>query len=122
MVKRVIEYELTIIDKEPRKPLVFGKFFAPITAFMSHFLKNNAVSKSALSYETRKKKIPFDEKIKAREEGYSVAYNDTNKSFGEEAHFGSQAMAEDYMNGIMQSNANLSDKLHIIPNYELNKS
>lgn len=122
MVKRKIEYELTIIDKEPRKPLAFGLFYIPVRAFMQVFFKNGAVAKSSLSKRHKKRLIPFDDKIKTEEEGFTVAQHKDNKLYKESPVFHSQVMAEEYLSDLIRDDAGLTDSLHVIPHYELNAS
>ena len=119
MVRRKIEYELTIIDKESTKPLPKGKFIGPIVGLMPLFFKNSAVARSVLSNETKKKFNPFDTKVKTKEAGFSVALSKNNHVYDAQASFSSHAMAEQYKNELIKTDATLAESLHVIPDSEL---
>ena len=63
MVRRKIEYEITIIDKEPKKPFKVGLFFNQIGILFANFLKGNSVSKSPLSQSYTQRLQPFTDKL-----------------------------------------------------------
>jgi hypothetical protein len=119
MVRKKVAYEITIIDKEPKKPLKFGLFFTQIGILFNNFLKGNSVSKSSLSKNYADKLQPYAEKTKVSEEGYTVAYQANNKAFNGQATFSSEFMAQTYMQEQVKSNPTLHKEIHIIPNYEL---
>ena len=120
MVRRIVEYEITIIDKEPVKPFKFGLFFTELSVLFNNFLKGSSVSKSVLSKSHKQKLQPFDEKVNLGEEGYTVAFSANNKAFNTTATFSSEAMANDYLQQQVRVDPSLKKEIHIIPNYELN--
>ncbi len=119
MVRKKVEYELTIIDKEPKKPLAFGKFLGELSALFANFLKGNSVSKSTLSKSYAKKLAPFEQKLNLMEEGYTVAFQADNKPYNSEATFANEIMAESYMQDLITNKPSLNQQVHVIPNYEL---
>jgi hypothetical protein len=121
-VRKTVEYEITIIDKEPRRPVKRGKFFVPIGLLFNHFLKGNSVSKSVLSKSYTEKLQPFPERVNVNEEGYTVAFQANNKGYASNATFASEMMAQTYMQEQIAIKPGLKKELHIIPNYELQTS
>ena len=119
LVKRKLEYELTIIDKEPQKPLPRGKFHTAPGALFERFIAGNATARSPLSQATRKSLVPFADSIKAREERYAVAFAENNQPSGPDAVFGSQAQAEEHLRALVRENPRLSATLHVIPASEV---
>jgi len=119
MVRKKVEYDVTIVDKEPRKPFKFGKFFTEIEALFTNFLKGGSVAKSVLSLNHHKKLQPFQEKLDVLEEGYTVAFQSDNKAVDESATFSSEMMAQSYMQDQISKNPSLKGEVHIIPNFEL---
>lgn len=116
--RRVVRYELIIVDNNFKHYL--KKFFSFFSALLfSHFLRNNAVARSAVSAATKKKLNPFDEKIKTGQEGYAVASAIDNKAFGGKT-FASEALAREYMAEQVAKDPNLKESLHILPQHELN--
>jgi hypothetical protein len=112
-VKRIVRYELIIIDTNYKRFLHrFFNFFS--AALFNHFLKGNAVAKSSLSFKTSKELQPFDEKVQVVQSAYAVASVMNNKAM---ASFGSEAQAREYM---QQQHANLQETLHVIPQHEIN--
>jgi adenine-specific DNA methylase len=86
-------------------------------------MKNNAVSKSSLSYKTKKQYVPFDESIKVTPTGYSVAFTENNKAFeNETVSFQSEALAMEFMQNTLSGNPNMADAIHVIPSNELNSA
>lgn len=119
MVRKKVEYDVTIVDKEPVKPFKFGKFFTEIEALFTNFLKGGSVAKSELSLSHHKKFQPFEEKLDVLEEGYTVAFQSDNKAVDESATFSSEMMAQSYMQDQISENPALKKQVHIVPNYEL---
>jgi hypothetical protein len=119
MVRKNVEYEITIIDKEPKKPFKRGKFYRDHDILFTHFLNGGSVSKSVLSKSYQSKLKPFDEKMTVAQEGYSVAFQANNKAFNSSATFASEMEANTFLNQQLRSNPNLKKDLHIIPNHEL---
>ena len=126
--RRVIRYEQIIIDNNFRRYIKkFYKYFESglgvLNEFLfAHFLKGNAVSKSALSQNYKKKLKPFDEVIEVNVNKYSVAFNSDNKAIDPAAiKFSSQAKANEFMQQQIKADVSLKNRLHVIPNTELNK-
>ena len=122
MVRKKIEYELTIIDKEPVKPFPFGKFFLELGVMFNHFIKGNSVSKSKLSKSTFEKLQPFEQKLDVNQELFTVAFQNNNKAFNISATFGSEMEAQSYMQEQINSNQNLKKQIHIVQQFELQAS
>jgi hypothetical protein len=119
MTRRTIAYEVTVIDKEPLKPLPFGKFLTAVAGLFFGFLRGAAVTQSKLSYHYKAQLQPFAEKVAVRSEGYTVAFSRDNSAFGSAATFESEAMAVDYLKQQIGANPALGAELHVIPNYEV---
>lgn len=116
MVKRKIEYEVTIIDKEPvhrpRLTLPRGTF--------GRLIRGAAVSRAKGSHRYHTQAQPFAEKSKVKPEGYTVAFANDNKPLNDDASFDSQAMAVDYMNQRIEQTPTFKGTLHVIRNDEVN--
>jgi hypothetical protein len=126
-VRRVIRYETNIIDNNYKSYVItFFNFFAAGYAVLNdflfrHFLKGSAVSKSVLSKQHKKRMQPFDEVIQIKPNQYSVVYNTDNKPMDAgSTQFASQAKALAYMEEQIQNDSTLANRLHVIPNTELN--
>jgi hypothetical protein len=126
-VKRVIRYETVIIDNNFKGHVKkFFMFFA--TGFtilynflFGHFLTGNAVTKSVLSQHHKRRIQPFEEVIQIQPTQYSVAFNSNNRPVDAgAATFTSQVKAMEYMQQQIQSDPNLANNLHVIPNSEVN--
>jgi hypothetical protein len=119
MVRKIVEYEIIIVDKEPTKPLEFGLFFKQLFVLFNHFLKGNSVAKSTLSKATKQKLQPFDEKISVTDGGFAVVFNSDNTLLNPTARFSSEAMAQDFMQSHIKENSNLKGQLQVVPDFEL---
>jgi len=119
MVRKKIEYELTIIDKEPIKPFRFGKFFLEPGIMFNHFIKGNSVSKSKLSKSTIEKLQPFEHKLEMQDELFTVAFQNNNRAFSQAAIFSSEMEAQSFMQEQIKSNPNMKKQIHIVPQFEL---
>jgi hypothetical protein len=126
-VKRVIRYETIIIDNNYKRYvkkffLFFNTGFTILNNFLfRHFLTGNAVTKSVLSLHHKKRMQPFEEVIQIQPIQFSVAYNSNNKPVAADAaNFNSQAKAMEFMQEQVQSDPNLANTLHVIPNSEVN--
>jgi hypothetical protein len=119
LVRKQVEYEITIIDKVPKKPFPKGLLFKPNGILFTHFIKGGTLSQSVLSKSYQSKRKPFEEKIAVSQEGYTVAYQANNKAFTNQATFNSEMEATSFFKEQTKLNPNLHKELHIIPNYEL---
>ena len=118
MVRRVVLYEEIILDSNYKRfQRRFGSFFGSLFEF---FLKGSAVARCERSAATKKKLVPFDDKIEIVGETYAVAMQSNNKAFSAEAAtFHSEASAREYMNTRIGSDPALADALHVIPGTEM---
>lgn len=119
MVRRIVDYEMIIVDLEPVKPFKFGILFKQIPLLFTHFLKANTVSKSSLSKNQKSALQPFDQKMDVKQEAYSVVNNGTNKPFDQKSSFKSQAAADDYMKQLVKKNPNLHKDLQVVSEFEV---
>lgn len=122
MVRKNVEYEITIIDKEPVKPFKLGLFYRPSDKLFNHYLKGNSVSGSVLSKNYQNNLKPFNDKVSVKQDGYSVAFQSNNKAFNNVSSFNSEYEADSFMKHELQKNPKLQKELHIIPNYELQEA
>ncbi len=119
-VKRIVRYELIVIDTN------FKRFTRTFFDFISgvlflHFLKGNAVANSPLSFKTKKQYQPFEEKVAVKQVTYSVASVMNNKAYNAEAaSFASEAQAREFIQQQAKTDPKLKDNLHIILQHELN--
>ncbi|CAL1519324.1 DUF6603 domain-containing protein [Chitinophaga sp. MM2321] len=119
-VKRIVRYELIVIDTNYKRFVRhFFNFFSGI--LFNHFLKGNAVAKSALSKKNIKQYQPFDDKVQVVQGAYAVANVMNNKAYNAgAAAFASEAQAREFMQQQLLTDPNLGDALHVIPQNELN--
>lgn len=119
MVRREVSYELTIIDKEPVKPFVFGKYYRESVYMFDHFLDGNSIAKSLLSKKYKKKLDPFEDKLKVDEERYTVVFQKDNKAVSGNATFSSEMEAHSYMQQQINASPSLRKQIHVISQFEL---
>ncbi len=122
MTRRSISYNITIIDKEPKKPLPKGKLYAAAAGLFHLFLSGSAVARSALSDQLKSQLRPFTDKIATGTEGYAVSSTADNKPFDASSTFSSEATARDYMHAQVAANPSLAGTLHVLPSSEVNAS
>ncbi|HSM88044.1 MAG TPA: DUF6603 domain-containing protein [Candidatus Limnocylindrales bacterium] len=116
MTRRKIDYEVTIIDKEPVRPVLRLK---AIASLFHNFLSGSAVARSSLSFQTRTQFQPYPDKIAVGHEGYTVASVHDNKALDAGSTFTSEAMAVDYMKARVSADPALAGAIHVLPNYEV---
>lgn len=116
MTRRRIEYQVTIIDKEPVRPVL--KLKLAIGLFLS-FLSGAAVTKSPLSFHAKSQLEPYDEKVAVAHEGFTIAFAHNNKAFNSTATFTSEAMARDALNEQLVADPSLAGALHVLPAFEV---
>jgi hypothetical protein len=124
-VRRVIRYETIILDTN------FRRFVKPFFIFFvtgisllheflfRHFLAGAAVSKSALSQQQKKRMVPFEQVVAIKANEYSVAFNHDNTRISAAASFSSHEKADQHMKQQIQVDPSLADRVHVIPNTEL---
>jgi hypothetical protein len=120
MARRTIAYSVTIIDKEPKKPLQKGQYYRAIGGLFHPFLSGAAVARSPLSYQKKSQLRPFTDQIAVSPEGYTVSNTNDNKSFNSSSEFSSEAMARDYMSSQLKANPALAGTVHVLPGSEVN--
>jgi hypothetical protein len=119
MTRRKVEYEVTLIDKEPARPVRLLKRLLAVAGLFTSFLRGGAVARSKLSRQYQTQLQPFSDKLAARPEGYTVAFTRDNTPFESTATFASEAMAADYLKRRLGTSPGLRDSLHVIPSYEV---
>jgi len=120
-VKRVVRYEEIIIDTHYKQ--FIRPFFAWFGTLFSLFLNGNAVSKSSLSFNQKKKLQPYADKVEVGKILYGVAKNSDNTAYSTGSiKFTSQAQAEDYLKQQVSRDANLAEQLHVIPQVEMQEA
>jgi hypothetical protein len=117
MVKRVVRYEVVIIDNRFRRRLL--RFRGIMITLFTHFLAGNSVSLSGLSKATQAKLDPFDDRIKVNPAQFAVASAVDNKLIAPNLVFASQASANEHVSAVLAANPTAA--LHVIPAAELNQ-
>lgn len=119
MVRKLVEYELTIIDKQKLKPFQFGIFFGVIGLLFKNLLRGNSTAKSAVSKASKQLREPFSEKLDIQDVLFSVTFQNTNALLNSGATFKSEMEAESFMQNEIAKNPTLKKQIHIVPNHEL---
>jgi hypothetical protein len=119
MTRRTISYDVTIIDKDPQRPLLKGRLIAESGLFHP-FLSGSAAARSPLSYRAKMQLRPFTDTIAVAGEGYTVSNTTDNKAVNAASSFSSEAMARDSMNNQIASNPSSAASMHVLPNSEVN--
>jgi hypothetical protein len=117
-ITRVARYDLITIDTNARR----HRFsFARIASVLfNHLLAGAAVARSPLSAKSRKARIPVEDGIKAKPEGFAVVLQESNRAFSAEtAFFSSEGAAREWMATAVASDRNLANQLHVLPEFEL---
>jgi hypothetical protein len=117
MTRKKIDYQVTIIDKEPVRP---GIRLAAISGLFHNFLAGSAVTRSELSFHAKSQLAPYPDKVAVAAEGYTVASTQDNRATGANATFSSEAMAVDFMRTQVLANPSLAGSMHVLPSYEVN--
>jgi hypothetical protein len=119
-VRKLIEYELTIIDKEAKKPLPVGQFVIMIIGIFLAVLRGGAPARSKLSRKTKKELVPFADKVEVPGEGFTVVTALDGKPF-ESAAFASETLAVAFLKQRSKENPRLRDALQVVPTFEVNE-
>lgn len=120
-VKRVVRYEKIILDTHYKR--FVKKFYGWFGSLFGLFLNGNAVTKSAISYKQQKQLKPFAEQVEIGNTLYTVAFNEDNTAFSEEAmSFTSQVQAQEFINQQISGDPNLAKQLHVIPQVEMQRT
>jgi hypothetical protein len=117
MTRRKIEYQVTIIDKEPVRPVLKLKAAAGL---FHAFLSGASVARSSISYQSKTQLQPYPDKVSVGSEGYTVASTKDNKPHDAQSKFSSEAMAVDYMRSKVAADPSLAGSIHVLPNHEVN--
>lgn len=120
MTKRTIDYEITIVDKQPVKPLPRGVRYRGIGSLFQPFLAGSAITKSALSFQAKSQLQPYADKISVGAEGFTVAKTVDNSPFDTASSFSSEAMARQYLQTQLAANPSLTGALQVLPSHEVN--
>jgi hypothetical protein len=123
MTRRNIGYNVTIIDKEPKRPFPKGRLFAEVSGLFHPFLTGNSASRSVLSNQVRSQLQPYgaSDKVAVGTEQYSVSNTGDNTPLNSSSTFSSEAMARDYMQSQTAANPSLAGAVHVLPGSEVNR-
>ena len=118
MDRRVVLYEEIIIDSNYKRfQRRFRGFFGALFEF---FLNGAAVARCERSAATRKRLVPFDDKIAVVGETYAVAMQSNNTAISAgAATFHSEASAREFMNARIAADPEMADQIHVIPRTEM---
>ena len=119
VVKRIVRYEVKIIDGEKR---VQFRWFKNIGTLFFHWLDGAAITRSPLSFARKKAMVPTveEERVKVGQPGYVVAGVSNNKLKSGTKVFSSEAHARDFFNSEILSDPTVADEFHVIPSFEAN--
>ncbi|HVW64907.1 MAG TPA: DUF6603 domain-containing protein [Nitrosospira sp.] len=117
LAKRRVRYEQIIIDSNYKH---FRRRFKIFTAgFFDHFVKGSAISNSFLSNSYTTNLDPFEDKVKVREGGFTVALVENNRPYSTSAaYFSSEALANRFIAEQISAKPELYESLHVVPQYE----
>ncbi len=122
-VHRTVRYELEIIDT-PKVRFNVQFFVGWLSGLFTHFLRGNAVARSAYSQAKQAQLQPFkpDAKVNIQSEGYAVAFQENNKAYGggsQTAVFTTEAQARDFLLEKAAKEPLVAEQLHVIPQHEM---
>jgi hypothetical protein len=116
MARRVVRYEMVLIDGEYRKHIRKAIFS---TGLFAHHLAGSAITLSAISANNKRKLDPFPlEKIKVKGEAYTIVDTDTNRVIGGVTEFASAAAAHGHLQTLQDSEALSGRNLEVVPAWE----
>lgn len=116
MARRVVRYEIVLIDGEFRHHIPKGILSVGLFA---HHLAGSAVTISALSASYKRKLDPFpNEKVKVKGEAYTIVDTDTNRVIGGVTEFASSAAAHGHLQTLQGSEALVGRNLDVVPVWE----
>ncbi|MCY1039705.1 hypothetical protein OV208_00115 [Corallococcus sp. bb12-1] len=117
MVKRVVRYELIILDSNFKR--FAQKFYVFTARLFSFFLRGSSTARSPLSQAVSKQLRPFPDLITVQAETYTVAFQLDNRAVSTESErFLSEASARDWMTRKVAADPGLVDQVHVIPSFE----
>ncbi len=129
-VKRVIRYETVIMDSNYKRHLV--RFFTMASRLFTgllgrlftHYLKGNTITESTLSKSYKTRVQPRKAVIAVAPHQYTVAHKKDNRPVADgttnTTAFTNMASARDYLEQQQNSNPELAQTMHVIPNTEVN--
>jgi hypothetical protein len=118
MVKRVVRYELIVIDSNYKR--FVRPFYSLAASLFAHFLKGGSIARSEVSQARRRELQPFDERIAVRTGSYTVVSQADNRAFSAEATaFQSEASARDFLRRQALRDPGLAATLHVVPECEI---
>jgi hypothetical protein len=117
LTRRKIDYQVTIIDKEPVRPPL--RLRAAVGLFDT-FLAGAAVARSPLSFNVKSQLAPYPDKVAVGVEGYTIASTRDNTAFDGDSTFSSEAVASDVMRRRVEEDPSLAGSIHVLPNHEVN--
>ncbi|HEY4108100.1 DUF6603 domain-containing protein [Puia sp.] len=117
VVKRIVRYELKVIDGDKDLPTRHFKTFGTL---FYHWLAGAAITRNSLSYAVKKDKVPttVDQRIKVGQPTYVVAGVDDNRPLSGAPVFPSEVHARDYLNTHISNNPGMTEEIHVIPTFE----
>ncbi|MBG0792353.1 hypothetical protein IYY11_02645 [Methylocystis sp. H62] len=117
-IVRVARYDLITIDTNARSHRF--RFAVLAKVFFNRLFAGAAVARSPLSMKSRKTRVPVEDGVKEKSEGFAVALQENNRSFkADSAYFASEGAAREWMQSAVAKDRNLADRLHVLPHFEL---
>jgi hypothetical protein len=117
-ITRVARYDLITIDTNARRHRF--RFANIASALFTHLLAGSAVARSPLSAKSRKARVPVEQGVTGKAEGFAVALQENNRAFSAEtAFFASEGAAREWMATAVGGDRRLADQLHVVPQFEL---
>ena len=118
VVKRVVRYEVKIIDGDDKYRAI--KWFKFVATLFFHWLAGAAVANCAISQAKKKAMVPTnpDDRIKMKQPGFVVANIANNKPVVNTNVFTSEAKAQNFMKTTILQNPGMAEEIHVIPAFE----
>lgn len=115
-VKRVVLHELILIDDNYKEHVV--RFFNATFKWFALLLSSNATARSPVSQLSKAQKVPFAEKVVAKETGFVIASAMDNAPWTATKTYRSHAEALDALKSQSRVDAKVANDLHVIPTAE----
>jgi hypothetical protein len=113
MARRVVRYEVILIDGEYRRHQKKSRFSTGLFALQLH---GSAITKSTLSAARKRQLDPFGgDKVKVTGDAYAIVHADTNQPYAAAGEFTSEAEARDHLARLASSDPAAARALHVIP-------
>lgn len=116
-ITRVARYDLITIDTNARRHRRVFNILGSL--LFNHFLAGASVALSSLSARTRKAKVPVEDGVKTKSEGFAVALQANNKAVSAATIFASEGAARDWMADAVANDRSLAGRIHVVPEFEL---